>query len=346
MGKDSVLAESGREGVMALLTTKRIAVLMGGQSAEREISTRSGQAVWAALLRKGYNAIPLDVDQSVGSRLREVQAEMAFIALHGPGGEDGTIQGMLEILRMPYTGSGVQACAMAMDKVVTKALLEYHEIPVPRGLVRTRRERRVPLPREFGFPVVVKPINQGSTLGISIVRRSRDLAGAIELALTYGPTALIEEYIDGRELTVGVVNDRPLPAVEIEAPNGFYDYTAKYTPGASVYKAPAPIPQRTAKLLQSLALEVHQRLGCQGATRVDFRMDPRGRPFVLEINTVPGMTETSLLPMAAQAAKLSYESLVEAILQSAIERADVFEKERVLREKAYSTGSTGVRRVQ
>jgi D-alanine-D-alanine ligase len=323
---------------MALLTTKRIAVLLGGQSAEREISTRSGQAVWAALLQKGYNAIPLDVDQSVGSRLREVQAEMAFIALHGPGGEDGTIQGMLEILRMPYTGSGVQACAMAMDKVVTKALLEYHKIPVPRGLVRTRRERRVPLPREFGFPVVVKPINQGSTLGISIVRQSRDLAGAIELALTYGPTALIEEYIDGRELTVGVVNDRPLPAVEIEAPNGFYDYTAKYTPGASVYKAPAPIPQRTAKLLQSLALEVHQRLGCQGATRVDFRMDPHGRPFVLEINTVPGMTETSLLPMAARAAKLSYESLVEAILQSAIERADVFEKERVLRGKVYSEG--------
>ena len=220
---------------MALLTTKRIAVLMGGQSAEREISTRTGQAVWAALLRKGYNAIPLDVNQSVGSRLREVQAEMAFIALHGPGGEDGTIQGMLEILRLPYTGSGVQACAMAMDKVVTKALLEYHDIPVPRGVVRTRRERRVPLPRGFGFPVVVKPINQGSTLGISIVRRSRDLAAGIELALTYGPTALVEEYINGRELTVGVMNDRPLPAVEIEAPNGFYDYAAKYTPGASIY---------------------------------------------------------------------------------------------------------------
>jgi D-alanine-D-alanine ligase len=311
-----------------MLTTKRIAVLMGGQSAEREISIRSGQAVWAALLRKGYNAIPLDVDHSVASRLREVQAQMVFIALHGPGGEDGTIQGMLEILRIPYTGSSVQACAMAMDKVVTKALLEYHKIPVPRGLVRTRREGKAPLPRGFGFPVVVKPINQGSTLGISIVKGSRDLIAGIELALQYGPTVLVEEYIKGRELTVGVVNDRPLPAVEIQAPNGFYDYTAKYTPGASVYKVPAPLPQRTAKLLQSLALDVHRHLGCRGATRVDFRLDPRGCPFVLEINTVPGMTETSLLPMAAKAAHLSYESLVEAILESAIERAAVLEKGR------------------
>jgi D-alanine-D-alanine ligase len=320
---------------MALLTTKRIAVLMGGQSAEREISIRSGQAVWAALLKKGYNAIPLDMDRSVGVRLRALQAQMVFIALHGPGGEDGTIQGMLEILGLPYTGSGVQACAMAMDKAVTKALLEYHDIPVPKGMVRTRPERKAPLPRGFGFPVVVKPLNQGSTLGISIVRQSRELGAGMELALKYGSSVLVEEYIEGRELTVGVVNDRPLPAVEIQAPNGFYDYAAKYTAGASVYLAPAPISHSTAKLLQSLALEVHRHLGCRGATRVDFRLDPRGRPFVLEINTVPGMTETSLLPMAAKAAHLSYEGLVEAILQSAIDRAGVLEKEKeqVSREK-------------
>lgn len=305
---------------MALLTTKRIAVLMGGQSAEREVSIRSGQAVWAALLRKGYDAVPLDMDNSVGSRLREIQAQMVFIALHGPGGEDGTIQGMLEILRVPYTGSGVQACAMAMDKVVTKALLEYHEISVPRGLVRSQRDRKAPLPRGFGLPVVVKPVSQGSTIGISIVRQSRDLEAAIDLALQYGASVLVEEYIEGRELTVGVLNDRALPVVEILAPNGFYDYAAKYTPGASVYKAPAPIPQRTVKLLQSLALRTHQGLGCRGATRVDFRLDSKGRPFVLEINTVPGMTETSLLPMAAKAAHVSYEGLVEAILQSAVDR--------------------------
>jgi len=311
-----------------LLTTKRIAVLMGGPSAEREISLRTGRAVLAALLRKGYDAIPLDMDRSVGMRLRDLHAQMVFIALHGPGGEDGTIQGMLEILGLPYTGSGVQACAMAMDKAVTKALLEYHDIPVPKGLVRTRLERKAPLPRGFGFPVVIKPLNQGSTLGISIVRQSRELGAGMELAFKYGPSVLVEEYIKGRELTVGVVNDRPLPAVEIQAPNGFYDYAAKYTAGASVYLAPAPISHSTAKLLQSLALEVHRRLGCRGATRVDFRLDPRGRPFVLEINTVPGMTQTSLLPMAAKVARLSYEGLVEAILQSAIDRAAVLEKEK------------------
>jgi D-alanine-D-alanine ligase len=265
------------------------------------------------------------MDASVAYRLREVRAQMVFIALHGAGGEDGTIQGMLETQRVPYTGSGVQACAMAMDKVVTKALLEYHGIPVPRGLVRTRSQRNARLPSGFALPVVVKPINQGSTVGITIVRRPRELAPAIQLALKYGATVLVEKYISGRELTVGVVNDRPLPVVEIEAPQGFYDYAAKYTSGASVYKAPAPIPARTSKLLQCLALEVHRRLGCRAATRVDFRLDRQGRPFVLEINTVPGMTELSLLPMAAKVAHLTYEGLVEAILQSAVDRAAVFQ---------------------
>ena len=305
---------------MPLLTTKRIAVLMGGQSGERDVSIRSGQAAWTALLRKGYDAVALDVDSEVGVRLRDVQAQIAFIVLHGPGGEDGTIQGLLETLRVPYTGSGVEACAVAMDKVVTKAVLTYHGIPVPKGLVRARRERSTSLPRGYGLPVVVKPVNQGSTLGISIVRRSRELRTAVENAFQYGPTVLIEEYIEGRELTVGILNDRALPIVEIVAPGGFYDYAAKYTPGASVYKVPAPIPQRHSKVLQTLALQAHRCLGCRGASRVDFRLDPRGRPYVLELNTIPGMTETSLLPMAAKAARISYETLVEGILQSAIDR--------------------------
>jgi D-alanine-D-alanine ligase len=306
--------------VSSLLTTKRIAVLMGGQSGERDISIRSGQAVCSALLRKGYDAIALDMDSEVGVRLRDVQAEIAFIALHGPGGEDGTIQGLLETLRVPYTGSGVEACALAMDKVVTKAVLTYHGIPVPKGLVRTKSERHTALPRGYGVPVVVKPVNQGSTLGISIVRRSRDLRAAVEHSLQYGPTVLIEEYIEGRELTAGILNDRALPIVEVVAPGGFYDYAAKYTPGASVYKVPAPISQRHTKVLQTLALQAHRCLGCRGASRVDFRLDPRGRPYVLELNTIPGMTETSLLPMAAKAARISYETLVEGILQSAIDR--------------------------
>ncbi len=268
-----------------MLTTKRIAVLMGGLSAEREISLRSGRAVWAALIRKGYDAIPLEVDASVVARLREVRAQIAFIALHGPGGEDGTIQGMLEVLRMPYTGSGVQACAVAMDKAMTKRLLEHGRLPVPRGFVRILRERRRPLPSGYKFPLVIKPVN-----------------------------------IDGRELTVAILNDRPLPIVEIIPKSGFYDFAAKYTPGASHYQVPAKLSNRLTEQLQVLALDMHRRLGCRGATRVDFRLDKRGRPFILELNTVPGMTETSLLPMAAKAARLSYEDMVEAILTSALQR--------------------------
>ena len=305
---------------MKLLTTKRIAVLMGGLSAEREISLRSGRAVWAALIRKGYDAIPLEVDASVVARLREVRAQIAFIALHGPGGEDGTIQGMLEVLRMPYTGSGVQACALAMDKAMTKCLLEHGDLPVPRGFVRTLRERRRPLPSGFKLPLVVKPVSQGSTLGITIIRKRRGLGAALQAAFAYGSAALIEEYIDGRELTVAILNDRPLPVVEIIPKSGFYDFGSKYTPGASHYHAPAKLSSRMTKQLQVLALEVHRRLGCRGATRVDFRLDKRGRPFILELNAVPGMTETSLLPMAAKAARLSYEDMVEAILASALQR--------------------------
>lgn len=305
---------------MTLLTTKRIAVLMGGQSSERDISLRSGRAALAALLRKGYDAVPIDVDATVCSRLQDSKADLAFIALHGLGGEDGTIQGLLEVLRIPYTGSGVKACAVAMDKVMTKALLEHHGIPVPRGFVRTLRERSRTLPRGFRWPVVVKPVSEGSTLGVTIVKTPREFAAGLKSAFQYGPSVMVEEYIKGRELTVGVLNDRPLPVVEIVAPHGFYDYAAKYTVGASTYTAPAMLSAPVTKLLQRLALAVHQRLGCQGATRVDFRLDGRGRPFVLEINTVPGLTETSLLPMAAKAAGLSYEALVEAMLRSAVER--------------------------
>lgn len=305
---------------MTLLTTKRIAVLMGGLSSEREISLRSGRAALAALLRKGYDAVPIDVDATVCARLQDSKAEMAFIALHGSGGEDGTIQGLLEILRIPYTGSGVKACALAMDKALTKAILAQDGIPVPRGFVRTLGERSKVLPKGYRWPVVVKPVSEGSTLGVTIVRTAREFTVGLKHAFQYGSSVLIEEYIEGRELTVGVLNGRPLPVVEIVPPHGFYDYAAKYTPGASVYKAPAPLTSTLAKLVQQIALDVHQRLGCGGATRVDFRLDRRGRPFVLEINTVPGLTETSLLPMAAKAARLSYEALIEAMLLSAVKR--------------------------
>lgn len=305
---------------MTRLTTKRIVVLMGGPSAEHEVSVRSGLAVWTSLMQKGYDAIPLDVESSVAARLREMQGRIAFIALHGPGGEDGTIQGMLETIRLPYTGSGVQACALAMDKALTKMLLEQSGLPVPRGMVVALSDRRKSLPKGLAPPLVVKPLSQGSTFGITIVRQARQLQKALDAAFVYGPTALVEAYIDGREVTVGILNDQPLPVVEIIPKGGFYDFAAKYTSGDTVYKAPAPLPERTATQLQSLALQAHRRLGCRGATRVDFRLDRQGHPFILELNTVPGMTETSLLPMAAKAAGFSYETMVEAILESALAR--------------------------
>jgi len=305
---------------MTRLTTKRIVVLMGGPSAEHAVSVRSGLAVWTSLMQKGYDAIPLDVESSVAARLREMQGRIAFIALHGPGGEDGTIQGMLETIRLPYTGSGVQACALAMDKALTKMLLEQSGLPVPRGMVVALSDRRKSLPKGLAPPLVVKPLSQGSTFGITIVRQARQLQKALDAAFVYGPTALVEEYIDGRELTVGILNDQPLPVVEIIPKGGFYDFAAKYTSGDTVYKAPAHLPERTATQLQSLALQAHRRLGCRGATRVDFRLDRQGHPFILELNTVPGMTETSLLPMAAKAAGFSYETMVEAILESALAR--------------------------
>jgi len=203
---------------------------------------------------------------------------------------------------------------------MTKCLLEHGGLPAPRGFVRTLRERRRSLPSGYKFPLVIKPVNQGSTLGISVVRKKRALRAALDAAFAYGPAALIEEYIDGRELTVAILNDRPLPIVEIIPKSGFYDFASKYTPGASHYQAPAKLSNRLTKQLQALALAVHRRLGCRGVTRVDFRLDKRGRPFILELNTVPGMTETSLLPMAAKAARLSYEDMVEAILTSALQR--------------------------
>src|SRR2546428_8461142 len=204
---------------------------MGGLSAEREISLRSGRAVWAALSRNGYDAIRLEVDASVVARLREVRAQIAFIALHGPGGEDGTIQGMLEVLRMPYTGSGVQACALAMDKAMTKCLLEHGDLPVPRGFVRTLRERRRPLPSGFKLPLVVKPVSQGSTLGITIIRKRRGLGAALQAAFAYGSAGLIEEDIDGLGLTVSIFNEPPLPGAGIISKRGFFDFRAQDTPG-------------------------------------------------------------------------------------------------------------------
>jgi D-alanine-D-alanine ligase len=309
------------------ITRLRLGVLMGGQSAEREVSLRTGQSVHQALLRRGYDALAIDVDPSVVDRLRDHKIEMAFMALHGPGGEDGSIQGLLETLRIPYTGSGVRASAIAMHKAMTKTLLAASGIPVPRGIV-VHAQRPLPktIPPGLRLPVVVKPAAQGSTIGITIVRASSEWVVALRRAHQHDVEAVVEPYIPGREVTVSVLSGDVLPAVEIVAPGGFYDYAAKYQKGQTQYLCPAPLPAGMTRLVKDLALQTYRIVGCEGAARVDFRITPRGKPFVLEINTTPGMTETSLLPMAATKAGMDYDTLTERILESGVNRAAMWKR--------------------
>lgn len=296
---------------------------MGGQSAERAISLKTGQAVYEALRRRRYNVVTIDVDPSVPQKLRAKKVEVAFVALHGPGGEDGTIQGMLEVMGIPYTGSGVRASAIAMHKVTAKTLLAHHGIPVPIGTVIRAEQRSLRaqgLPAGLRWPVVVKPAAQGSTIGVTIVRNPSGWRRALRQAFQYDPEVLVESYIAGRELTVSVLDGTALPVVEILAPAGFYDYAAKYQKGRTQYLCPAPLSSPLERQLRDLAVKTYRLIGCQGAARVDFRVDRRGRPYVLEVNTVPGMTETSLLPMAAAEAGFNYGALTERILSSALRR--------------------------
>jgi D-alanine-D-alanine ligase len=313
----------------ALLTQGRIGVLMGGQSSEREVSLRTGAAVHRALCRRGYDAVTIDVGPTLSRELQDQKIAVAFLALHGPGGEDGSIQGFLETLGIPYTGSGVHASAVGMHKVTTKTVLAAHGIPVPAGLVIKRGERlsRAQALRsaKLRWPVVVKPASEGSTIGVTIVKKPAQWDEALALAHRYDRDAMVEAYIPGHEVTVSLLGRKDevplaLPAVEVVAPDGFYDFSAKYEKGKTRYLCPAPLPSAITKQIRNLALRTYDVLGCAGAARVDFRITPRGRPYVLEINTVPGMTETSLLPMAAAQAGIEYEELTERILESAIAR--------------------------
>ena len=304
------------------LTQARIGVLMGGRSAEREISLRSGQAVWQALLRRGYHAVTIDADADVPRRLQAKKVELVFVALHGRGGEDGTMQGLLEVMGIPYTGSDVRASALAMHKVTAKVLLAAHGIPVPAGtVVEARGPRPAAPPAGLKLPLVVKPASEGSTIGVTILRRASEWRAALRRAHEHDREALVETYIPGRELTVSVLDGVALPVVEIQALGGFYDYTAKYTKGRTRYLCPAPLSRDVSRRLRDLAVQAYRALGCDGAARVDFRVTPRGKPYVLEVNTIPGMTETSLLPMAAAQAGVDYDALTERILYSALRRA-------------------------
>lgn len=307
----------------------RVAVLMGGSSAEREVSLKSGRAVCEALNARGYEVIPIDVGRDVAQQLTAAKVDVAFIALHGKYGEDGTIQGLLEILGIPYTGSGVLASAVAMDKITTKRLLLAESLPTPRFCVISR-----PLPGEepwetyrhevlttVGLPAVVKPATQGSTIGVTFVHTEDVLLPGLQEAFRYDDRVLVEEFISGPEVTAAVLGNRHprvLPLIEIVSETGVYDYYAKYTPGMSAHIIPPRLPAGLCEEISELALKVYRLLGCKGFARIDFLVG-NGRPYVLEVNTIPGLTEVSLFPDAARAAGISLGELVEELLRLALE---------------------------
>ncbi len=299
---------------------KHVAVLMGGWSAEREISLRSGKACADALERAGYRVSRVDVDREIAATLRKLKPDAALNVLHGRPGEDGTLQGMLEILGIPYSHSGVLASALAMQKDTAKTVLKAAGVPVPGGMVVTRTEaaKRHLLPP----PYVIKPIAEGSSVGVFIVREDhkhppQELTRA---DWAFGDRILVEPYIPGKELTCAVMGDKALGVIEIVPTVKFYDYEAKYAPGGSKHLLPAPISPAVYAEVQRLSLAAHRALGCRGVTRSDFRFDESAGVkglFCLEVNTQPGMTETSLVPELAQHAGTAFEDLVRWMVEDA-----------------------------
>lgn len=296
---------------------KRIAVLMGGLSAEREVSLRTGNAVLRALQGRGLDAVAIDAGRDLPLRLQEAGVQIAFIALHGRYGEDGTVQGLLELLQIPYTGSGVLASSVAMNKLVTKQILMHHGVATPAFAVYRKDNDQVAFVAACqAYPLVTKPAREGSTIGVSVVRDAESLQAGLEEALRHDDLVLVEEFIAGAEVTVGVLGEQPLPVVQVVPKGGFYDYQSKYMPGQTEYLLPAPLPAAVYARLQAEAVAACQALGCRGAARVDFMV--RGEElFCLEVNTIPGMTETSLLPKAAGAAGIPFDELVLRILADA-----------------------------
>ncbi len=307
----------------------RVAVLKGGRSLEREVSLRSGSNVERALERLGHDVVPVDVDEHLVRTLRSEEPDVAFIALHGKGGEDGTVQELLEILRIPYTGPGVLACERAMDKVVAKAYFAAADIPTPDAYAFSQDAFRelgaadalADIHERLGLPLVVKPAKQGSALGIGLARSPEELPTRLMSALSYDDRVMIERFVDGRELAISVLGtDDPvaLPAVEA-VPRGreFYDFEARYTPGLTDFHAPADLSPAVAERAADLALRCYRAIGCRGFARVDFLLDADDALWVLEINGIPGMTDTSLLPKAAAAAGLSFDDVVARVLAEA-----------------------------
>jgi D-alanine-D-alanine ligase len=310
----------------------RVAVLKGGRSLERQVSLRSGARVQDALERLGHEVAAIDAGTDLIRRLREAAPEVAFVAMHGRDGEDGTIQELLEILGIPYTGSGVLACVRAMDKVLAKHLMVEAGIPTPEFFAFNETAFRElgaadalhAIEERLDFPIVVKPSSQGSALGIKFARTAADVPGALVAAFSYDDKVLLEGHVAGRDLAVSILDDEPLPVVEA-VPNeeDFYDFESRYEIGRTSFVCPAELPDRATERAQDLAVQTYRLLGCYGFARVDLMLDGAGELSVLEANPIPGLTETSLLPQAAEAAAIGFDDLVGRILELAFSRAPV-----------------------
>lgn len=302
-----------------------VAVVMGGPSAEREVSLNTGAAIANALREYGYtNVVEIDLDpRNFGKQLAESKAEVVFNAVHGLYGEDGRLQTLLEIRGMPYTGSGMIASVSCMDKVITKRMLRDAGISTPACLIVNKKESGIKekIMQRFSLPVVIKPASQGSSIGVEIVKVEKQLDEALANAFKYSRDILVEEFIGGKELTVSMMQKDgevvALPVIHIAPHSGMYDYHSKYTKGATEYICPADLDEETTKKVQEISKQAYEVLGCSGVARADVMLDEEGNGYVLEINTVPGMTATSLVPKAAAAAGISFPELCNIILQSA-----------------------------
>jgi len=307
----------------------KVVVFMGGNTPEREVSLRTGAGVARALGALGHQVISVDTKEGgVDGYLRAIPSDtdLVFIALHGGDGENGTLQALLDMAKIPYTGSGMLASTVAMDKAMSKRIFAQEGITTPSWGEWWAPEdpttkwrpglTDADLKHLGGYPLIIKPNDQGSTVGVSRVDNPSEIQAAAGLARNYGRLILVERFIEGREVTVSVLNGRALPVVEIIPEGGWYDYEHKYTAGASRYECPAALPPNVSEKLLALGLKAYRAVRCEGVARVDFRLDPTNAPYCLEVNTVPGMTETSLVPKAAAAVGMSYEDLVREIVEA------------------------------
>lgn len=298
----------------------KVAVLMGGESAEREVSLNSGNAVLSGLLRKGVDAHGIDAGRDVLQQLVDGGYERVFIVLHGRGGEDGVIQGGLETLGLPYTGSGVQGSSLGMDKYRCKLLWSGLSLPTP-GYLMISKESGLVVAEELGFPLMVKPVHEGSSIGMAKADTPDELHAAWSAAKKYDGQVMVERWITGQEFTAAILKDQALPLIRLETPHAFYDYEAKYRSDNTSYHCPCGLDSAKEKELQALALEAFHAVGASGWGRVDIMMDQEKQPWLIEVNTVPGMTDHSLVPMAAKQQGLDFDELVWQILATTLESA-------------------------